>query len=154
MAAKSTDELTRLDARQGREEHVVIFRLADEFYALDIQSVQEIVRMQTITAIPGSDPWVEGITNLRGRVQRFMQAKAAPGVARPTWYVLGDLLHQMGGSDSYYLPSDVFSAMTATHAPFAGLDYSALGLQGATAHAATSAEATAGSGHALSGFGV
>ena len=94
------------------------------------------------------------LTNLRGRVQRFMQAKAAPGVARPTWYVLGDLLHQMGGSDSYYLPSDVFSAMTATHAPFAGLDYSALGLQGATAHAATSAEATAGSGHALSGFGV
>ena len=24
--------------------------------------------MQTITPIPGSDPWVEGITNLRGRV--------------------------------------------------------------------------------------
>lgn len=50
------------------EEHVVIFRLADEFYALDIQSVQEIVRMQSITSIPGADAWVEGITNLRGRV--------------------------------------------------------------------------------------
>ena len=32
------------------------------------------------------------MTNLRGRVQRFLQAKAAPGVARPTWYVLADLL--------------------------------------------------------------
>ena len=51
-----------------REEHVVIFRLADEHYGIDIQSVQEIVRMQAITAIPGSEDWVEGITNLRGRV--------------------------------------------------------------------------------------
>lgn len=50
------------------EEHVVVFRLAREFFALDIQAVQEIVRMQTITAIPGSEDWVEGITNLRGRV--------------------------------------------------------------------------------------
>ena len=72
-------------------------------------------------------------TNLRGRVQRFMQAKAAPGVARPSWYVLGDLLQQMGASDGYYLPSDVFSALTATHAAFAGLEYAALGLQGAIA---------------------
>ena len=51
-----------------REEHVVIFRLADEHYGIDIQSVQEIVRMQAITAIPGAEDWVEGITNLRGRV--------------------------------------------------------------------------------------
>ncbi len=50
------------------EEHLVVFRLADESYALDIQCVQEIVRMQTITSIPGVDAWVEGITNLRGRV--------------------------------------------------------------------------------------
>lgn len=50
------------------DEHVVIFRLAGEHYALDIQGVQEIVRMQAITPIPGSEPWVEGITNLRGRV--------------------------------------------------------------------------------------
>ena len=68
MAARSNDQTPLSDSRPGREEHVVIFRLADEFYALDIQSVQEIVRMQTITPIPGSDPWVEGITNLRGRV--------------------------------------------------------------------------------------
>lgn len=72
-------------------------------------------------------------TNLRGRVQRFMQAKAAPGIARPSWYVLGDLLRQLGGRDSYYLPSDVFSALTATHAAFAGLAYHALGFHGAMA---------------------
>jgi len=50
------------------EQHVVIFRLAQEYYAIDIHAVQEIVRLQPITAIPGADPWVKGITNLRGRV--------------------------------------------------------------------------------------
>jgi NADH-quinone oxidoreductase subunit G len=42
-------------------------------------------------------------TNLRGRVQRFMQAKAAPGFARPSWFVLSDLLVAMGGTGSYNL---------------------------------------------------
>lgn len=66
MATKP--DTTIESATPSAEEHVVIFRLADEYYALDIQTVQEIVRMQTITSIPGSDFWVEGITNLRGRV--------------------------------------------------------------------------------------
>jgi purine-binding chemotaxis protein CheW len=62
------------------EEHVVIFKLADEYYALDIQAVQEIVRMQTITAIPGADYWVEGITNLRGRVVPVVDLRKRCGV--------------------------------------------------------------------------
>ena len=70
------------------------------------------------------------LTNLRGRVQRFMQAKAAPGVARPSWYVLADLLAAMGGEGRYFAPADVFEAMSATHAPFATLDYDSLGLRG------------------------
>ena len=62
------------------DEHVVIFRLAEEFYALDIQAVQEIVRMQSITSIPGSDAWVEGITNLRGRVVPVIDLRRRCGV--------------------------------------------------------------------------
>ncbi len=68
MAMKLTDSTTEEAGSEATEEHVVIFRLADEYYALDIQTVQEIVRMPAITAIPGSDTWVEGVTNLRGRV--------------------------------------------------------------------------------------
>ena len=67
MASKST-EMAEVPAHAATEEHVVVFRLSEEYYALDIQAVQEIVRMQTITTIPGADAWVEGITNLRGRV--------------------------------------------------------------------------------------
>ncbi|GIW13815.1 MAG: chemotaxis protein CheW [Tepidiforma sp.] len=67
-------------ALPSSEEHVVIFKLADEYYALDIQTVQEIVRMQTITSIPGADFWVEGITNLRGRVVPVIDLRKRCGV--------------------------------------------------------------------------
>jgi predicted molibdopterin-dependent oxidoreductase YjgC len=69
-------------------------------------------------------------TNIRGRVQRFLQARTAPGVARPTWFVLGDLLGAMGDTGDYHLPSDVFAALASSRPAFAGLEYEALGLHG------------------------
>lgn len=82
MATKPAEtDSTNTTAAATREEHVVVFRLADEYYALDIQTVQEIVRMQTITSIPGSDPWVEGITNLRGRVVPVIDLRRRCNVA-------------------------------------------------------------------------
>jgi predicted molibdopterin-dependent oxidoreductase YjgC len=69
-------------------------------------------------------------TNLRGRVQRFLQAKTGPGLARPSWYVLADLLTAVGGDGRFFLPQEVFAALSATQASFAGLDYEALGLRG------------------------
>ena len=70
------------------------------------------------------------LTNLRGRVQRFLQAKAAPGLARPSWYVMADLLAAAGGEGQYFSPADVFDALSVTHAPFATLSYERLGLLG------------------------
>ncbi|MEO7966175.1 MAG: molybdopterin-dependent oxidoreductase [Gemmatimonadaceae bacterium] len=69
-------------------------------------------------------------TNLRGRVQRFLQAKAAPGLARPSWYVLADLLGGMGEKADYFVAADVFASLAATEAKFAGLTYGGLGLRG------------------------
>jgi len=69
-------------------------------------------------------------TNLRGRVQRFLQAKAAPGMARPSWAVLTDLLGVLGQPANYFLPSDVFAALAAAHPDFAGMTYDALGFRG------------------------
>ncbi|MEX2177897.1 MAG: 2Fe-2S iron-sulfur cluster-binding protein [Gemmatimonadaceae bacterium] len=69
-------------------------------------------------------------TNLRGRVQRFMQAKAAPAFARPTWWVLADLLSALGEPSQYFLASEVFSALAKDVTPFAGLSYDTLGHRG------------------------
>ena len=69
-------------------------------------------------------------TNLRGRVQRFLQAKAAPGLARPSWFVLSDLLGSLGEAANYFLPADVFAALAASHPEFNGLTYDRIGLRG------------------------
>ena len=50
------------------EMQVVVFDLASEFYGVDIGDVREIIRMQTVTRVPGAPPYVEGIINLRGQV--------------------------------------------------------------------------------------
>ena len=69
-------------------------------------------------------------TNLRGRVQRFLQAKAAPGLARPSWFVLADLLGSLGEPSDYFVPADVFASLASSHAEFAGLSYDSIGLRG------------------------
>ncbi|HEX9382687.1 MAG TPA: molybdopterin-dependent oxidoreductase [Gemmatimonadaceae bacterium] len=70
------------------------------------------------------------VTNLRGRVQRFTQAKQAPGEARPSWLVLGDLLGAIGKQANFFLPSEVFAQLAGSNSSFAGLSYDSLGFKG------------------------
>jgi NADH-quinone oxidoreductase subunit G len=69
-------------------------------------------------------------TNLRGRVQRYFQANAAPGMSRPAWWILGDLLTQLGEPTNMFLASEAFAALAAARAEFAGMSYDTLGLKG------------------------
>ena len=69
-------------------------------------------------------------TNVSGRVQRFLQAKASPALARPSWAVLGDLLAAMGDGAGYWAASDAFAALAGSHPAFAGMSYDTLGLKG------------------------
>ncbi len=50
------------------EEQLVIFDVGDEVYGVDTSKVQEIIRMQSITHVPGAPAFVEGVINLRGRI--------------------------------------------------------------------------------------
>ncbi len=50
------------------EIQLVVFDLASEHYGVDISDVREIMRMQTITKVPGAVSCVEGVINLRGKV--------------------------------------------------------------------------------------
>jgi len=47
---------------------LVSFRLGGEEYGLEILKVQEIIRMQSLTRVPNSPSYVEGVINLRGKV--------------------------------------------------------------------------------------
>jgi NADH-quinone oxidoreductase subunit G len=70
------------------------------------------------------------VTNLRGRVQRFTQARQAPGETRPSWLVLGDLLGALGKQSNFFLPSEVFARLASTNSAFAGLSYDTIGFKG------------------------
>ncbi len=51
-----------------KEEQLVVFDLGEEVYGIDISRVQEIIRMQSITQVPGAPSFVEGVINLRGKI--------------------------------------------------------------------------------------
>jgi len=52
-----------LDANQ-----LVTFQLGEELYGINIMDVKEIVRVQSIRAIPNAPSYVEGIFNLRSEI--------------------------------------------------------------------------------------
>lgn len=47
-------------------EHIVVFKLGNEEYGIEINSVQEINRINGITHFPGAPVFIKGIVNLRG----------------------------------------------------------------------------------------
>lgn len=50
------------------ENQLVVFKLANEYYGVDIALVESIIKMQTLVAVPHTPDFVEGVTNLRGVV--------------------------------------------------------------------------------------
>jgi purine-binding chemotaxis protein CheW len=54
--------------RGSREDQLVVFQLSEQTYGIDIASVYEIIRMETITRVPRTPEFVEGVINLRGRI--------------------------------------------------------------------------------------
>jgi purine-binding chemotaxis protein CheW len=58
------------------ERQVVVFELANEKYGTEIGSVREIIRMPTVTQMPGTPEHVRGVINLRGRVIPVVDLRA------------------------------------------------------------------------------
>jgi len=53
---------------QLKELQLVVFRIGDEEFGVEINQVREIVRLVQITYLPKSLPFIEGVVNLRGQV--------------------------------------------------------------------------------------
>lgn len=60
---------------------LVVFRLADELYGLNIVSVESIGVLAPITRVPGTPPYISGIINLRGRVTPVVDLRRRLGLA-------------------------------------------------------------------------
>jgi predicted molibdopterin-dependent oxidoreductase YjgC len=68
--------------------------------------------------------------NRDGRVQRYQQAKSAPGMARPAWWILAELLREMGEGDGADTAAHAFDMIGRVEKDFEGLSYEAMGFRG------------------------
>jgi len=50
------------------ENQIVVFELSSEYFGVEIAKVESIIKMQPITQMPHVLAFVEGVTNLRGKV--------------------------------------------------------------------------------------
>lgn len=61
--------ITQSSAKEaGQLLQLVCFNLADEEYGVDINFVQEVIRVQKITPVPQMPPSVLGVINIRGNI--------------------------------------------------------------------------------------
>ncbi|GAF64037.1 chemotaxis protein CheW [Bacillus sp. TS-2] len=55
---------------------VIIFQIQSEEYAIPVEFIQSIERMQPITRIPGTEPYIKGVMNLRGLITPIVDLRA------------------------------------------------------------------------------
>jgi purine-binding chemotaxis protein CheW len=63
------------EAEEAEETRVLEFTLGDEHYCLDIEYIEEIVKEETITRVPNTPEFVEGVVDLRGQITTILNPK-------------------------------------------------------------------------------
>jgi len=63
------------------EFQLVIFRLGNELFGVNITNVESIIKMQPITRLPNTPDYIEGITNLRGKILPVIDLSKRLGMA-------------------------------------------------------------------------
>ena len=62
-----------------KTEPYVIFRLGDKEFGVDVMNIKEIVKVPTITRVPRSPDFVEGIINLKGSLTTVINLRKRLG---------------------------------------------------------------------------
>lgn len=81
-------------SREAAIRQLVGFVIGEELFGVDILSVQEIIRETTITPIPDSPDFLEGVINLRGNIipvidlRKRLQLKQPAPAEKSLWIVI------------------------------------------------------------------
>jgi purine-binding chemotaxis protein CheW len=82
----STEGMSPVDKsilQAGGEMQLVCFKIDQEEYAVSIMKVQEIIRINEITAVPKTKEYMKGIINLRGTVVPVVDMRTRFGLKTP-----------------------------------------------------------------------
>lgn len=66
--------MEELKVDYGTTQYIVI-KMGDEQYGIDIQFINNIVRMQSFTRVPNVQSYIKGVINLRGEVVPVMSLR-------------------------------------------------------------------------------
>lgn len=66
MPISTEDE--NIEEQSNTDRQLVIFKLANEEFGVDINEVKEIIRWEEVTRIPNTDSYIKGVINLRGSI--------------------------------------------------------------------------------------
>jgi len=69
-----------MQAMKGETVQVIVFKLGEERYGVDISQVREIIRPSQITRIPNAPDFVEGVINLRGQITTIVNLRKRFGM--------------------------------------------------------------------------
>lgn len=62
------------------EKKVIVFQLKDEEFAVSVQQIGSIERIETITRVPNTAKFVKGVINLRGVVTPIIDLRSRLGI--------------------------------------------------------------------------
>lgn len=60
--------MEKMDVVNGNSKQVVVFKLKEEEFGIDINNVREVLKMLPVTSLPHSDHSIEGVINIRGSI--------------------------------------------------------------------------------------
>lgn len=66
-------------------EQYIEIGIGNEKYALKIQDIHEIIKMQSITEIPNCRPYMKGVINLRGKIVPVISLRHLFGIPEVTY---------------------------------------------------------------------
>ncbi len=70
----------RIETLDERKQYIVV-QIGNEKYGIDINFIDNIVRMQKITRVPKVQSYIKGIINLRGEIVPVMSIRKKMGLA-------------------------------------------------------------------------
>jgi predicted molibdopterin-dependent oxidoreductase YjgC len=135
-AAASADLVVVLDVQLTEAEAGLVAGAA-AVVVLGTLQAQELAAAQLVLPVTNVAEENGTFVNRDLRVQRYQQARTAPGMARPAWWVAAQAAasHTSAPSTS----AEAFSAVAAMIPALAGMSYAELGLTGGVARASVPA---------------
>ena len=78
--ARQLARVAKEPARAGEVLELVVFWLAGECYGIESRFVREVARLTRFTPLPGTPPYVLGVTSLRGEILALFDLRHLMGI--------------------------------------------------------------------------